>query len=294
MITKITQIVSDEMYYLWSEITFQSGWVNYFWMLTLISIVVAVAEKTVPWRKDQPVIRKQFWLDITQMYFNFFIFKVIFLSWVGFGLIQFTSNILHQPLTNFALWDLSTLPRYVQIIIFFIVLDFVQWLVHISLHRIPLLWEFHKVHHSVKEMSFPAHLRFHWMEHIVYTPVKYLAVTLLFGFPPQLAVISYVLSTVIGHINHANLKITYGPLKYIFNNPVMHLWHHSYTLPKGHRYGVNFGISLSIWDYIFKTAIIPDDSGTIALGFSGDENFPTTFWGQMTYPLSKHSHLSLK
>jgi len=132
------------------------------------------------------------------------------------------------------------------------------------------------------------------MEHIVYTPVKYLAVTLLFGFPPQLAVISYVLSTVIGHINHANLKITYGPLKYIFNNPVMHLWHHSYTLPKGHRYGVNFGISLSIWDYIFKTAIIPDDSGTIALGFSGDENFPTTFWGQMTYPLSKHSHLSLK
>jgi len=68
----------------------------------------------------------------------------------------------------------------------------------------------------------------------------------------------------------------------VFNNPVMHLYHHAYTLPKG-KYGVNFGISLSLWDYIFKTNYIPEDSGKIQLGFEGDENVPQKFWGQLWY-----------
>jgi len=48
--------------------------------------------------------------------------------------------------------------------------------------------------------------------------------------------------------------------------------------------GVNFGISLSLWDYIFKTNYIPQDQdGNYALGFDGVEQFPKTFWGQVTY-----------
>jgi len=63
---------------------------------------------------------------------------------------------------------------------------------------------------------------------------------------------------------------------------VMHLYHHAYTLPEG-KYGVNFGISLSVWDYIFKTNYIPEDSGTIPLGFEGDEAFPKDFVQQSMY-----------
>ena len=62
----------------------------------------------------------------------------------------------------------------------------------------------------------------------------------------------------------------------------MHLYHHSYALPGG-SYGVNFGISLSLWDYIFKTNYIPEDSGTIELGFKGVEKFPTSFINQNMY-----------
>ena len=61
----------------------------------------------------------------------------------------------------------------------------------------------------------------------------------------------------------------------------MHLYHHAYTLPHG-RNGVNYGISLSLWDYIFKTDYVPEDSGLIELGFEGDEHFPKTFLGQLT------------
>ena len=49
----------------------------------------------------------------------------------------------------------------------------------------------------------------------------------------------------------------------------------------------NFGISLSLWDYIFKTNYVPEDSGTIELGFPGDEKFPKGFFEQITYGFIK-------
>ncbi|HAV55633.1 MAG TPA: sterol desaturase, partial [Aequorivita sp.] len=55
--------------------------------------------------------------------------------------------------------------------------------------------------------------------------------------------------------------------------------------PKHAQYGVNFGISLSVWDYLFKTDHIPHDGRDIALGFDGDENFPSKFISQELYPI---------
>jgi len=52
------------------------------------------------------------------------------------------------------------------------------------------------------------------------------------------------------------------------------------VLPEG-KYGINYGISLSLWDYIFKTNYIPDDSGTIELGFPDEDTFPKGFFGQL-------------
>ena len=65
--------------YIWREITFQvSPWyVNYFWLLTLLSLVVWGLEIVFPWRKNQAIFRKDFWLDAFYMYFNFYIFKLI-------------------------------------------------------------------------------------------------------------------------------------------------------------------------------------------------------------------------
>ena len=57
-------------------------------------------------------------------------------------------------------------------------------------------------------------------------------------------------------------------------------------LPKGLN-GVNYGISLSLWDYIFKTNYIPEESGTIEIGFEGDDKFPKDFIGQNLYGFKK-------
>jgi sterol desaturase/sphingolipid hydroxylase (fatty acid hydroxylase superfamily) len=269
----------------WKSIIFEVPWyTNYFWGLIIISLVVWMLEILFPWRKDQSIFRRDFWLDGFYMFFNFFLFAIA-ISGI-YKLLGLLFSDLGISKSSLALIDMSQIPNWLQLLTFFLILDFVQWFTHILLHKYPFLWKFHQIHHSVKEMGFAAHLRYHWMENVFYKPLKTFGVMILGGFEPEQAYIVHFFAIAIGHFNHANIKITWGPLKYVLNNPVMHLYHHAHDLPDG-KYGVNFGISLSLWDYIFKTNYIPEDSGSIELGFPGDEKIPNSFWKQITYGLKR-------
>ena len=262
------------------SILFKVPWYNnYFWGLIVISLVVWLLEIIFPWRKNQSSIRKDFWMDGFYMFFNFFIFSILISGdYKALGLLFNEIGITTKSL---AVFNISNWPIGFQLVVFFVILDFVQWLTHVLLHKYEVLWRFHKVHHSVKEMGFAAHLRYHWMENILYKPLKTLGVMVLGGFEPEQAYIVHFIAITIGHLNHANIRITWGPFKYILNNSVMHLYHHMKALPENKPKGINFGISLSIWDFLFRTHYIPDDNGEIELGFSNEENFPKGFFGQL-------------
>ncbi|MFC3121379.1 sterol desaturase family protein [Agaribacter flavus] len=264
------------------NITFEVPWSqNYFWGLTLLSLVVWLLEITFPWRKHQRRFRHDFWLDAFYMYFNFFIFSIVISGVYAVLAFKFSqANIDMQSLT---LIDIQDWPLAIQLLVFFVLLDFLQWLTHLSLHRINLLWRFHQVHHSIKEMGFAGHLRYHWMENVLYKPLKTLGIMLLGGFEPEQAFIVHFFTIAIGHLNHANIKLSYGPFKYLLNNSIMHLYHHAYDLPKNRQYGMNFGLTLSIWDYIFGTAYVPEDSGDLKIGYKGDEKMPTSFAKQLIH-----------
>ena len=150
------------------------------WGLTLISLIVWALEIAFPWRKNQSIIRRDFWLDAFYMFFNFFIFSIIISGfYTVFGLIFENFDLTLKSLTAL---NLNNFPTWAELLIFFIILDFVQWFTHVLLHKFEFLWRFHKVHHSVKEMGFAAHLRYHWMENILYKPLKTIGVMLLGGY----------------------------------------------------------------------------------------------------------------
>jgi len=316
--------------YLYYEITHPS-WNNYFYWLIVVSLFFFVLEVVIPWRKKQAVFRKDFWLDGFYMFFNFFLFSLIIYSaasnvivnlfndgiaWITGGFDLQANN----PMNNFPMWGV--------LLIGFLVRDFVQWWIHRLLHRSDTLWEFHKVHHSVEEMGFAAHLRYHWMENVVYRTLEYIPLALL-GIGLYDFFIIHIFTLAWGHYNHSNISVsgyvTGGILgvllglvvanglldimlfdapgllmkagivigfaaasslilgkvmKYLFNSPEMHIWHHSYELPESRYFGANFGLTLAIWDYLFGTAYIPHDGQEIRLGFPGIEEFPAGFSGQ--------------
>ena len=133
--------------YLKNEILFQNNWDNYLYGLIIISLLVWGLETLFPWRKNQSIFRKDFWLDTFYMFFNFFLLNLIVLIALSNTVAQFFNDILKSiglSLSNFQLFDSTDLPKWLGLLIFFLVSDFVQWNTHRLLHRIPFLWNFHK------------------------------------------------------------------------------------------------------------------------------------------------------
>ncbi|MCF6279210.1 MAG: sterol desaturase family protein [Flavobacteriaceae bacterium] len=280
----------DYWNYLKQSILWELNWENYFYGLIFISLVVWSLELIFPWRKNQPMFRKDFWQDAFYMFFNFFLLNLLLLialSNTAAALFDDALKIIGLSIASFQLFDINTFPFWIRTLTFFVIIDFVQWFTHTLLHKYNFLWNFHKVHHSIKEMGFAGHLRFHWMESVIYKSLKYIPLAIIGGFTVTDIAFVHFFNITIGHLNHANIRLDYGILKYVFNNPRMHIWHHAKELPEAHKKGVNFGISLSIWDYLFKTNYIPYDGRDIEIGFDGDEKFPKSFIGQEMYPLSR-------
>ncbi|MBW1880610.1 MAG: sterol desaturase family protein [Deltaproteobacteria bacterium] len=272
--------------YLWREVT-HPHWGNYFYWLLALSIAVYAWELLAPWRRDQPRIRKDFWLDGFYMFFNFFLFNL-----VGFAAVaKVTSTAFGDFLglfgvTNLVALHVESLPGWSQLLLLFVVRDFVHWNVHRLLHRVPLLWEFHKVHHSVEQMGFAAHLRYHWVETVVYRTLEFLPLAMI-GFGLDDFLVVHLFGLLVGHLNHANIVLPIGPLRYLLNNPQMHIWHHARDLPPDRPHGLNYGITLSLWDYLFGTAFVPRSGRDIPLGFPGLASFPTTFLRQIAWPATR-------
>lgn len=294
---KYLKIIQDSfsgyLNYFLQEIT-NPSWTNYLYWLIGLSLLVWTLEVLVPWRKNQMIFRKDFWLDTFYIFFNFFLFSLIgynALSNVGVELFNDFLNLL--SVENMVAIEVQGFPVWIQLLIMLIIADFIQWNVHRQLHLRPWLWKFHKLHHSVKEMGFGAHFRFHFMETIIYKSLQYIPLAMI-GFGIREFFIVHMFTVFIGHLNHANLGWNYGILGYVLNNPKMHIWHHSKQLPEEHSRGMNFGITLSLWDYIFRTAYVPEDGKEIELGFEGDETFPVDFKNQMIFPFKKEEQSIIK
>lgn len=268
--------------YLWAELSFKSSpwWHNYFYALILISLLFFALEWFRPWHQKQGKFRKDFWLDCFYMFFNFFLFSLLVYHAASEVIVALLQRFLALfGIKNLLALAIQDLPPFWYFLIGFVVRDFIQWWVHRLLHYHPKLWQFHKVHHSVREMGFAAHLRYHWMETIIYRGIEYLPLALL-GIGLKDFFIIHIFTLAIGHFNHSNLKVNLGPLKYIFNNPQMHIWHHAKAIPTERRYGVNFGLSLSVWDYLFKTAYMPFEGRDLELGFPDVDQYPHDFLQQ--------------
>ena len=251
---------------------------SYLQWLLLISLFFLVAERLFPARQAQKTLRPQLANDLGYLIFNGHYYAVL----TG-GLVAWVATQVQGlfPAGAFESAPLYGAPGWVQFLTFFIVSDFLQWNVHRLLHHVPFLWQFHKIHHSAPKLDWAVNFRFHWIEIVVYKSLTYLPLAFLGGDPGPLFV-AYVAGTAWGHYNHANVRWKLGPLRYVFNSPSMHLWHHD-TSDEG---GVakNYGIVLSAWDWLFGTAYWPDRDPE-RLGFPGDEEVPQDIVRQELFPL---------
>ena len=288
--TDYGQVVRDSFagygHYLLTEVL-HPHWGNYFYWLAAISFAFWGLELAWPWRRNQGAFRQDFWLDVFYMFFNYFLFSLIVYNALSNVFVQlFKDGLALVGVHNLVAVEIGNWPLWARLLTLFVVRDFIQWNVHRLLHRVNWLWAFHQVHHSVEEMGFAAHLRYHPVETVVYRLFEYLPLALI-GFGLTDFFLVHLFTLTVGHFNHANLYAPLGPFKYLFNNPQTHLWHHAQELPAARRHGVNFALTLTVWDYLFRTAYVPRAQADLPLGFAGVEHYPHTFAAQQLEPFAQ-------
>ncbi len=257
-----------------------SIWNQPYWVyLGVISLAFLALERIRPWRK-QKTLREGFDTDLLYLAFNGYVLALLLAPAAAL----ITPRIEAFIVPSLGRAHIAEWPLWAQGLVVFFIVDLMKWSIHVTLHRVGFLWKIHRVHHSIVDMDWIGNMRFHWLEIVIYDGALYLPLLLL-GMDWRVLFVSALFSTVMGHFNHSNLQVSLGPLKYLLNHPGMHIWHHDYDL----RYsaGCNFGINLSLWDWIFRTAYLPiEEDQPKRLGFRGIERFESGFVAQQLFPLS--------
>jgi sterol desaturase/sphingolipid hydroxylase (fatty acid hydroxylase superfamily) len=161
---------------------------------------------------------------------------------------------------HFGLFHLTNWPWWVEALLAFILLDFAVWFQHTMMHKVPLLWRAHSVHHSDPDMDVTTALRFHPFELIVSTLYKSVWVAML-GVPVMVALAFELWLSANALFNHSNINLPSWvdrTIRPFLVTPDMHLVHHSTDVNEQHK---NYGFALTIWDRLAGTYAYQSASG---------------------------------
>ena len=165
----------------------------------------------------------------------------------------------------------------------FVVDDLTKYIVHRWMHKIPLLWAIHKVHHSAKTMTPITVYRVHPLEGVLFSLRSVIAQglvipTFLFFFGSAVDLYTIVGVNVLvfffhatgSNLRHSHIDISYWKwLEHILISPSQHQVHHSIA---EEHYDKNFGAALALWDWIFGSLHLSENKGDVVFGLDTYES----------------------
>lgn len=206
--------------------------------------VVLILEQFIPAKQNQKTLASGVRHDFIWVLIKLFSHASILPLYLLFLLYIYGRHLNFLTVTAVADW-----PPIARIILALLVGDFVFWVTHIVRHKVQLLWHFHAVHHSQKELNFLTEYRVHPVDDAFIYTIGFIPI-----FMFEHSFITIVAIVWIRHwhtrIYHSNIRSNFGILRYILVTPQSHRIHHS--IEPEHR-DKNYGLTFSIWDYLFGT-----------------------------------------
>jgi len=153
---------------------------------------------------------------------------------------------------QFGLLNVINLPVWLSVVLALVLFDLAVYGQHLLLHRWPLLWRLHKIHHTDLDFDVTTAVRFHPVEIILSLIYKVIIVSLL-GAPVVAVLIFELILSTSALFNHSNIAIPVRwdrRLRWLLVTPDMHRIHHSTDQRETDS---NFGFSISVWDRVFGT-----------------------------------------
>ena len=173
-------------------------------------------------------------------------------------------------------------PHWLQFIELIVLSDLGFYSVHRLFHAVPFLWRFHAIPHSIEEMDWLAAHRLHPVDQTLTTGASPIPCFAL-GFSEWALGAYFLLYHWHSLLLHANVRLGFGPLRWLFASPEFHHWHHS----KQHQArDKNFAGQLPLWDIVFRTAYMPTAKRPSCYGV--DDAVPAGYVSQFFHPFWPH------
>nr|WP_269469567.1 sterol desaturase family protein [Vibrio diabolicus] len=153
---------------------------------------------------------------------------------------------------QWGLFNLLSLPAWLNVLLAVILLDFVIYVQHVVFHYVKPLWKLHRMHHADLDIDVTTGARFHPIEIIISMGVK-IATVFILGVSPVAVVVFEIVLNASAMFNHSNAKLALSAdqkLRNVIVTPDMHRVHHSVIAKETNS---NFGFFLSVWDRLFGT-----------------------------------------
>lgn len=240
--------------------------------IIILACVFIPLERLLPMHPEQGTLRRNWMNDLFYLLFNGFVVRAG--STIVFGAVMAAYRSYVDP--SHTAW-VAAQPIWLQIIAIMIIADIGYYTAHRISHAVPFLWKFHSVHHSIEDMDWLATHRVHPVDQILSNAISLLPIYFI-GFSPVAIGIHFAIYQAQALLSHSNLRVKFGPLKYLFATPEYHHWHHA-NQPEA--YDRNFAAQLSIIDLVAGTMFLPKQRPE---KYGLTEHMPDTYPEQMIYP----------
>jgi len=237
--------------------------------------------------------------DLGYFYYHLFLHGIAF-GWAILSYQYLTNGLIAGLIATFGPVSPSALPELVSrgaiTLVLFLAYELGYWFNHWLSHRVPFLWQFHRVHHSAEVLTPLTSYRVHPVYSIVFGNI--LAITAAigsglvhyaFGDTSQqyalagenILIVAFIHIYV--HLQHTEVWIPFrGVLGRLFVSPAHHQVHHS-TNPA--HFNRNYGSCLAIWDWMFGTLHVPSREREVAAFGVEPDRFPAhTITGELIAP----------
>jgi sterol desaturase/sphingolipid hydroxylase (fatty acid hydroxylase superfamily) len=234
----------------------------------LLAVVFFPLERAFPARARQRFFRREWATDACFFFGQYLLWSAIAIAALG----SVHTVIGRRPPLP--------IPLFAQGVVAIVLGDFLVYWFHRACHRFEVLWRFHAVHHSTRELDWLAAHREHPLDGLATQLCQNLPAMLL-GVPIQALAVIAVFRGAWGIFIHSNVRLPLGPLSFVLGAPELHHWHHARLEKTQHNFA-----NLAPWlDVVFGTYHRPAEvEETYELGLT--EPWPRGYVAQLLRPFA--------
>jgi Fe(3+) dicitrate transport protein len=201
---------------------------------------------------------------------------------------------------SFGVPQVPVIPQWLLTVgytlVLFVAWDLSRFILHMLMHRVPFLWQFHQVHHSAEVLTPLTFHRVHPVESIFYSLRSVGTTGIMAGVTfwifrgsavefTLLGVhgIGLILNAVSGNLRHSHVWLRFGPkIEQWLLSPAQHQLHH---INEPAYFNCNYGTWLALWDRVLNTLIVAPEKRSGTVGLSKPNHDPRNLVSAITAPL---------